>query len=588
MMERSAKCGTEGAPGKPGETCPFPEYPRPQMVRPKWTCLNGLWNCTFSDSPNFPPEIKTPILVPFSPESLLSRVQRQLRPGEYLWYERVLELEEKPKAQRCLLHFGAVDRHAVLYINGREAGRHSGGYLSFTFDITEALVPGQNRLVLRVQDETDLADGSRGKQKLNCGGIFYTAQSGIWQTVWLEWVPSLFICLLRVQPEPDRETVSFGVELSRPAKIKFAVRIFSGKKEIASGRQSSEQRLVLSVRQPHLWSPEDPFLYTAEVVLEPDTAEPADRIETYFAMRTVSVEKTDGIARFCLNHKACYLNGVLDQGYWSDGLYTAPDDRSLADDILAMKRHGFNMLRKHCKIESERWYYHCDRLGMLVWQDMVCGGGKYRAGLVTVLPTLFPNFSLRDDRAYGILGRENAGQRAAWEQECLDTIGQLGQHPCISTWVLFNEGWGQFDSVRLSALLKKTDPFRTVDAASGWFDRGAGDFRSLHIYFRRLRFPKSRSGDERACVLSEYGGYAFAVPGHTGCRHRFGYRLFQSRPQLNSGCRKLIGAQLKPMIKKGLSGSVYTQLSDVEGEINGILTYDRAADKFDDDVFCLR
>ena len=566
---------------------PLPEYPRPQLVREKWCNLNGEWKCTFTGTAAIPEVFDQKILVPFSPESLLSGVGRQLQPQEYLWYMRSFSLEQTERDMCCVLHFGAVDQSAVIFINGCEAAAHTGGYLPFSVDITDLVKTGENTLVVRVQDESDSSYHSRGKQKLQRGGMFYTAQSGIWQTVWMEWVPKYFVRSLCFTPMDSLEEVTLQLETNAPASVAAKVEVYADDECIASAAGSCGQPLCFRLPAAHLWTPEDPYLYKAVVILDED--EQCDVVKTYFAMRTFTVEPDEvGIPRFCLNHKPYFLHGVLDQGYWSDGLYTAPSDEALIYDIQTMKGHGFNMLRKHIKIEAERWYYHCDRLGMIVWQDMVCGGGKYNSAFVTALPTVLPgvNGHIRDSH-YALFARKDKAGRIEFEQECAETVNLLKNHPCIAAWVPFNEGWGQFDSIRITQLIRELDPTRPIDSTSGWFDCGAGDFDSRHIYFRRLKAPKKRKGEKRAFVISEYGGYAHPVNGHTSMEHVYGYSIYRETEALNSACRELMQEQLVPLIAQGLCGAVYTQVSDVEEEVNGILTYDRKVDKFAPDTFRL-
>lgn len=562
---------------------PLPEYPRPQLVREHWQSLNGEWQCAFTGDDGLPQSLSQKILVPFSPESALSGVGRQLQPGETLWYQRSLTFSTLPQHRRCLMHFGAVDQRAQVFVNGKKAAAHEGGYLPFSVDITLWLQVGENQLTVCVWDDSDASPAAHGKQKLARGGMFYTAQSGIWQTVWYEWVPECYIQRLVFTPQPDGVLVT--CQTNAPENTPLSIAVFAGEQLIA-GQTSAvilpQWRVPLA--QPHLWSPEDPFLYTAVVRL--GIGENADTVKTYFAMRFFTVEADDrGCPRFCLNHRPYFLNAVLDQGYWPDGLYTAPADEALVYDIQKMKEHGFNCLRKHMKLEAERWYYHCDRLGMLVWQDMPCGG-RYRPVWMTALPTVLPQArSWISDVHYRLLGCPEADARRQWEHECLQAVRTLQNHPCIAIWSPFNEGWGQFDSVRITAAIRDIDSTRLIDSASGWFDCGAGDFQSRHIYFRHLRFWSQDADDKRAAVLSEYGGYAYRVAEHSSLANSYGYRHYKDRASLNAACRQLVRGQLLPMLAQGLSGAVYTQLSDVEEEVNGILTYDRRVDKLEPDVF---
>ncbi len=590
------------------------EYPRPQLERDNYRILNGRWSCRFapaweeepvSDNASgkdavqdneSAPETQD-ILVPFSPEALLSGVNRQLKPDEILWYEKQIAFSEedyarKARGLRCLLHFEAVDQQATVYCNGHEVAAHTGGYLPFDADITEYISDSPLLLQVRVRDVSDTFWYTRGKQTLSRGGMFYTAQSGIWQSVWYEWVPKNHIERLEITPDIDRGTVS--VKLFSPmefssvsctiykATTRFvtfndaAARSLTGERTaaligVSVQRESSAPdvlRLILPKEDICYWTPDEPYLYGFTIIADNDT------IHGYFALRSFTVEPDGkGIRRFCLNHKPCFLHGLLDQGYWSDGLMTAPCDEALIYDIDLAKRTGFNMLRKHLKIEALRWYYHCDRLGMIVWQDMVCGGTTYHMPLVCYMPTVFPNISRHTrDSHYKLFSRGDKAGRMAWEQECIETVEHLQSAPSIAVWVPFNEGWGQFDAARIAALLKEKDPTRPVDHASGWFDQKGGDFKSIHNYFRNLRVKLDK---KRAFVISEYGGYACHIDGHSSLDRVYGYRQYATVEELNAAYNLLMEKQLLPLLRKGLSGAVYTQLSDVEEEVNGLVTYDR-------------
>ncbi len=560
------------------------EYPRPQLKRDNYTILNGYWNYAITRTPDIPEAYDGKILVPFSPESILSGVEKQLQPEEYLWYERSIFISAEeyaslpivcghsPSSKRLILHFGAVDQIAHVYLNGKTVCTHSGGYLPFEADITPFLREGNNSLSVCVQDTSDTSYHTRGKQTLKRGGMFYTAQSGIWQTVWMEWVPKTYIRKLYLTPDYDKGEVHIRILTAgaAPAQIQIfsgSCCIFNTSYEQPGKKDFYSLSLCAPLSEIHPWHPDDPYLYTLNIQFG------SDSVESYFAMRTFTVEPDEtGIMRFCLNHKPLFLHGVLDQGYWPDGLYTAPSDQALVSDIRSMQKLGFNMIRKHIKIESCRWYYHCDRLGMIVWQDMVSGGSTYSLPLVCYLPTLFPKVSghLKDNN-YKLFGRLSKKGRESWTKECLDTIDYLYNTPSIAVWVPFNEGWGQFDANRITGLIREKDPTRLIDQASGWFDQGGGDFKSVHNYFRKLSVVK----DPRAFVLSEYGGYACRIQRHSSVERIYGYKKFATRVEFSKAYRSLIQKDLKPLIKKGLCGAVYTQLSDVEEEMNGLLTYDR-------------
>jgi len=542
------------------------EYPRPQMVRDSYINLNGLWNYAFTASKNYPSKFDGKILVPFSPESQLSGVRRQLKPHEFLWYETTFKVETPFKEHRCILHFGAVDQCCVVYINRRKVMRHVGGYLPFEVDITEYLKSGSNTLTLCVQDFSDTSYHSRGKQKLHRGGMFYTAVSGIWQTVFMEWVPETYIKKLFVTPDYESSTVKIQIISNKSSSQKMSVEIIDDG-EIINQQTARLDHITLTIPNRKDWSPERPFLYGLHIRLGEDF------VTSYFAMRLMTIEPDNhNIPRFCLNHKPIFLHGVLDQGYWPDGLYTAPSDDALIFDIDKAKSLGFNMIRKHIKIEPARWYYHCDRLGIIVWQDMVNGGTSYHTPFVTWLPTLMPWTRTHiKDCFYRLFSRRNLAGRKEWLRECYLTIEHLSHFPCISTWVPFNEGWGQFDADKVTSLIRKKDPTRLIDSTSGWFDQGLGDFKSEHNYFEKLKVVP----DKRAFAISEYGGYACYIKEHSSINRIYGYKTFSTAEQFNEAYFDLIENQLKPLIQEGLCASVYTQLSDIEEEVNGIMTYDR-------------
>lgn len=574
------------------------EYPRPQMVRDSWQNLNGYWSYAIGKDKKTPAEWDGRILVPFSPEAPLSGVNRQLMPGETLWYRREFEVE-RPQATEgnltghYLLHFGAVDERCKVWINGSLAGSHAGGYLPFTLDITGWLKTGVNTLVLACQDDSDTSYHTRGKQKLRRGGMFYTAQSGIWQTVWLEHVPELYMDSLEIRPRYDEKKVDLQIHLGGD-RNDMAV-VCRATVTDAEGRRVADQmgqpdRLTLSIPDMISWTPENPYLYGLQITLYSQdsrarSGEPLamDQVTSYFAMRHISIEQDEkGMYRLFLNHQPCFQNGVLDQGYWPDGLMTAPCDEALVHDISEMKSCGFNVLRKHCKIEPLRWYYHCDRLGMLVWQDMVNGGGTYHMLPLCYLPTLFPFYGRGRRDAKLFTGRLGRRSRREWYDQCKATIELLKNHPSIVTWVLFNEGWGQFDAEKTLAFARSLDDSRLIDGASGWFDHGIGDFRSVHRYFRKVKCPtdkrNSKKGIYRALVISEYGGRSYAVQGHTATKRVYGYRKAKCNDEWKGKTGALLW-DIDQLYTQGLSGAIYTQLSDIEDEVNGILTYDRQINK---------
>lgn len=556
------------------------EYPRPLLKRDSYVNLNGLWDYAITIEKGRPRSYDGKILVPFSPEAFLSGVNRQLQPAETLWYYRELPDEVKAEdGKRWLLHFGAVDQYAVVYVNGKRAARHLGGYLPFTVDVTDALRDEKNEVLIQVRDYSDAFYYARGKQKLRRGGMFYTAQSGIWQTVWMEKVPDVYITDIVAAPLYDEKAFRIKVLVrdggsAQPVKVEVTVSSDGMKSVRVKGNAGEE--LLISTGKFHAWSPEDPFLYDIRVCAGADSA------RSYAAMRKVHVERDkEGIPRIYLNNRPYFQRGVLDQGYWPEGLYTPPCDEAMIYDIQMMKALGFNMLRKHLKIEPQRWYYHCDRLGMLVWQDMVNGGRSYRSWYVTYLATAMEYFHLHmPDSMLWLLRRRDERGRKQFVSEMKETIRRLYGHPSIVTWVIFNEGWGQFHAGEVTEIAREEDDTRLIDQASGWFDQGGGDMRSIHNYF----FPLEIIPQDRVTVLSEYGGYSLSVPEHRMYRKIYGYRIYRKPEELTKGYRGLIEKSVLPNIEKGLSAVIYTQLSDVEEEVNGILTYDRKFLKLDVDT----
>ena len=549
------------------ENCILTEYPRPQMRRNSYLNLNGRWEYAITDSDESPRHWDGTILVPFSPESTLSGVGRSLQPGQTLWYRREVIVPQGfiPADGRLLLHFGAVDQEAAVYWNGRLLGRHMGGYNAFTLDATDALGP-RNSLVVRVHDDTDASFHSRGKQKTRRGGIWYTPQSGIWQTVWMEAVPRHYIESLRIVPLFDQSAVEVMVRCSQPLQCEATV----------DGRTvpfTSGEPARIPMPDFRAWSPEDPYLYDLSVTLG------EDRVESYFGMRKMEVRADrGGVKRLFLNGEPYFQSGLLDQGYWPDGLYTAPSDEALIYDIQTAKAMGFNLLRKHIKVEPMRWYYHCDRLGMMVWQDMPSGGGKYRFSTIT-LP-LVTGIHRRDNH-YRAFARASSQGRGEYMDELEEMVGQLFNAPSVVLWVPFNEGWGQFDSTLVMERVRALDPTRPVDPASGWHDQGAGELRSLHVYFKPFRFRRDRRG--RALALSEFGGYNLRVDGHCFNQKDYGYRRLPDAAALWRDFSRLYEREVLPAVPRGLCASVYTQLSDVEDELNGLMTYDRRVVKLDAD-----
>jgi beta-galactosidase/beta-glucuronidase len=552
------------------------EYPRPQLVRPEWQNLNGLWEyaVTPRETAEFP-EVQGQILVPFPLESALSGVRRSLSPGERLWYRCTFRVPQSWQGKRLLLHFGAVDWEADVRVNGQGIGNHRGGFLPFWFDITRALQSGDNELVVAVTDPTDASWQARGKQVREPGSIWYTAVSGIWQTVWLEPVPQTFIAGLKITPDLDLGTVRVELKAGGAADQLGSVhfRAYSAGEQVAEGLSgSTSMEVTLSIPQAKTWSPASPYLY--DLVVESGD----DRVNSYFGMRKFSLgQDVRGRMRLCLNNRPLFQFGPLDQGYWPDGLYTPPSEAAMCFDLDIIQRLGCNMLRKHVKVEPARYYYECDRRGLIVWQDMP-NGAKAVGDVPSLLAILFG--TRRKDGNYPYAGREDALSRADFKCELQEVVEHLYNFPSIGMWVPFNEGWGQFNSRETADWLKACDPTRLVDAASGWFDQGGGDCKSLHVYFKKL--PGTRPGKGRAMVLSEFGGYSLKLPGHLwNPQVEFGYRKYHTRQELTSAYLELLEKELKPWISRGLSAAVYTQTTDVEIEINGYLSYDREVEKMD-------
>ncbi|MBN1590556.1 MAG: glycoside hydrolase family 2 [Pirellulales bacterium] len=539
----------------------LPEYPRPQMVRETWTNLNGLWHYAIQPrGHDEPAQFDGRILVPFPIESALSGVKQRVGPENRLWYRRIFDVPQAWRGGRVLLHFGAVDWQCEAWVNGTKLGTHRGGYDPFTFDITDALKPGgPQEIVVAVWDPTDTGQQPRGKQVRKPRGILYTPVTGIWQTVWIEPVAKTSIARLKITPHTDDGTVVVEVELAGADKeLSIAAVARDGKQVVAQATGPAGQPLRLTIDHPKLWSPADPFLYDLTVSLAAD-GKIVDEVKSYCGLRKIAVEKdAHGVARLMLNGKPLFQYGFLDQGWWPDGLYTAPTDEALRYDVEMTKKIGMNLIRKHVKVEPARWYYHCDRLGLLVWQDMPSGD----RGIRPKEPDLKRS-------------KESADQFRA---ELKAMIDSLYNSPAVVMWVPFNEGWGQFETGAITDWIKRYDPTRLVDSASGWADRGTGDVYDKHAYPGPAMFPIEPN---RASVLGEFGGLGLPLDGHLWqIKRHWGYRNMKDRAELAETYRGLM-QKLRPLVEKGLSAAVYTQTTDVEGEVNGLMTYDRAVLKID-------
>ncbi len=558
----------------------LPEYPCPQLAREEWLNLNGLWEYAVTPKEqDRPATFEGTILVPFPLESALSGVRRALLPTERLWYRRTFSLPAGWRGRKLLLHFGAVDWEATVWVNGHLAGTHRGGYTPFTFEISAFLLAeGEQELLIAAWDPTDTSDQPYGKQTLHPNTIWYTAVSGIWQTVWLEPVPATYIERLQLIPDLAAGCLRVRVHVvggEGGEQVELAA--LDGSAAVATTAAPAAGELSLPLAQPKLWSPATPHLYGLQVRLSRG-GQPLDQVSSYFGMRSFRKEYRDGAMRLCLNGEPFFQLGPLDQGYWPDGLYTAPTDEALRFDIEFAKSLGFTMIRKHVKVEPARWYYHCDRLGMIVWQDMPNGGRFIGNTLSTI--ALMTGLTLRDDRGYERYGRSDPAGREEFREELREMIDSLYNAPCIGLWTIFNEGWGQFDAAAMAAWAREYDPTRLIDHASGWFDQRAGDLASIHIYFKKLRMPRGRRG--RAAVLSEFGGYSLSLPDHLwNPDKQFGYKAFNSTEELTAAYKALLEQQLKPLLARGLAAAIYTQLTDVEIEVNGYLTYDRQVVKMD-------
>ncbi|MFD1485644.1 glycoside hydrolase family 2 protein [Lacticaseibacillus baoqingensis] len=547
---------------------PLPEYPRPQLRRANWRNLNGRWQYAITDGKNEPVAWDGEIIVPYSPESPLSGVNRTLQPQQTLWYQKTLTLPELHGGEHLLLHFGAVDQFCRVFVDRKLIGEHVGGYWPFTCQIPARYQGQRVELIVAVQDHSDQGLEAYGKQRLENGGIWYPPQSGIWQTVWLEVVPQTYITDLTITPDLDAKQVTLSVAVNRVETAELFVQI-TAKGKVVAACEADKRRVTLRLSTVHPWTPADPFLYQVTITLG------TDRVSSYFGMRKFERgQDAAGRPVFLLNGAPYYQSGLLDQGYWSDGYYTPPSDQAVIHELSQIKALGFNMLRKHIKIEPLRWYYHCDRLGLLVWQDLVSGGGPYSPAVSQVLP--FLGITLADDRPG--FGRQDPKSQAVYRRDLDRTLKLLQNVVSLCTWVPFNEGWGQFDTLSIAQKIATKDPTRLVDHASGWHDQGGGDYQSLHVYYKA--FHLRADGRRRLPALTEFGGYSLPWPGHT-LGKAFGYRFYRTSDRLTKAITHLYHHQVTPAIAKGLVASIYTQVSDTFGEVNGLWTFDRRVLKVD-------
>ena len=545
---------------------PLQEYPRMQLQRGSYTNLNGYWEYQITDTDQVPQaNLWKPINVPFPLGSQLSGSDEILLPGKVLWYKK--QFSYKPGEYHTHLNFEAVDQQCIVYLNGIEVGRHIGGYEPFSLDVS-SYIKYQNALLVKCTDPSDTGEYAYGKQKIQHGGMWYTPMSGIWQTVWLEDIPLHGVHALKITPNYDRQTVYLEME----GDFNHATITISAAGKMIYHEMTAEMRNEIYLEDMHPWTLEDPFLYDLYIETEDDI------VKSYFGMRCFTCEKDEkGYPRFCLNHEPVFLSGVLDQGYTPEGNLTYPDDEMMIYDIQKVKELGFNMIRKHVKVESRRWYYHADRLGMLVMQDMPNGGQPSK--LTTLyLPHL--NITRMNDQNQKHLGRGDEWGKKAYYNELNAMIHNLYNVVSIFAWVPFNEGWGQFDSAKVTKHIQLMDLTRFVDSASGWHDQGAGDFYSRHVYFHTYTNPQNH--EKRMSILSEFGGYSYLIPGHSLAQKLYGYKKFTDKLNLNTAIRKLYEDSIIRNIPKGLTACVFTQLTDVEDECNGIMTADREIVKLDE------
>jgi beta-galactosidase/beta-glucuronidase len=548
---------------------PLGEHPDPQFRRERFLTLNGLWDFSLDQEKGRPERFNRKIVVPFAVESSLSGLGLSVHKGDYLHYRRKFHLDDGFLSGSLLLHFEAVDQICDVFLNGERVLHHEGGYLPFSC-LIERPQP-ENVLELTVSDDTESPIYARGKQSLRSGGIWYTATSGVWQSVWLEGVPrGAYIKDFTLTPHFDERKLNVQAFFAG-AKSEGVVEAFFQGRFLARGTFGETGAAELDFRDSfYPWTEGNPNLYELRLSYGDDL------VHSYFAMRKFSVETVAGERFFALNGKPMFLSAPLDQGYYPDGGLTPPSEKAMEDDILLAKRCGYNCIRKHIKIEPRRWYCLCDRLGMLVFQDFVSGGSPYHNFFIVTRPIVKYELS---DTSHRFLGRFLAKSRLQFEKDLTGTYERLKNVPSLCAWTLFNEGWGQFDSLRLTERLRSLDPSRPIDSASGWFDKKTGDFKSHHVYFVA---PRLKNDHKRILSLSECGGFSLGVKGHKFSRKNFGYAQFKDKARLSKAVRKLYGKRILRLInRRGLGEAVFTQLTDVENETNGIVTYDRKIEKID-------
>ena len=548
---------------------PLSEYPRPQFQRDSYICLNGNWEFAIKKESDIPTAFDGIILVPYSPEVEKSGVNRVVMPDDYLFYHLYYEIPEDFIKDKVILHFGAVDQICEVFINGYFVTKHVGGFLPFSCDIKPYLNANKADIILRIQDTTNTSYHSSGKQSLNPGGIWYKPQSGIYMPVWMESVNDGYFENIRITPDIDQKCCKIRFTSSiKTAKLELNNRIFDVKSDFDN---------IIKIDDIQLWSPENPYLYQFKLINE------VDQINSYFAMRKISLIKNNkGQLVMALNNKEYFMKGVLDQGYYKEGLLTPNSDQDYINDINLIKALGFNVSRKHIKVESLRWYYHCDRLGLLVWQDFVNGCSKYDFWLNQV--PLFVRYKI-SDKKYKKFFRENEEGRKEAYQEFLDTIDLLYNSPSIVLWTIFNEGWGQFDAKDIYTKLKEIDSTRLFDHASGWHDQGSGDFKSMHIYKWKVKVPNKKKLKNRAFICSECGAYILDKRlKEAKKKEGFIYLLFNNKEDFQKEYERFIKDEIIPAKRHGMSAFIYTQASDVEEEMNGFVSYDRKEIKVDVEI----